>query len=352
MGDYNVTGNSFIMGNAVPSFRQGADGIEICHSEFLRDITGSTAFSILDFELNPGLTTTFPWLSSVAQNFQEYEMLGCVLVYKPSSGLIAGTSAALGMVVAATNYNVNAPGFASKVQMEASQFATSTVPFESMIHPIECARGANVTQTLLVRGAALPTGGTLQLYDLAKFQIATVGMPSAYTVGELWISYHVRLKRPIEPLFQYASYVHFYETPNGSASTAFPFGTSGLAKTTESNPLVAVVSAVTPTAAFTMPTPGTYVITFSWTRAGANITADPTLALGANIQVIGNVFADGTQSNMHTFSVSKAFMTTLIIVAAPYVPGSPDNEVTVGGLTGMTLATCDIIVAPVAANAT
>jgi len=80
-GDYAMMGptpnnNVLVNGAQIPRF----DGYNktsniVSHREYLRDIQGTTAFTNTSLPLNPGLFTTFPWLSNLAQCYQEYIMI-------------------------------------------------------------------------------------------------------------------------------------------------------------------------------------------------------------------------------------------------------------------------------------
>lgn len=199
-GSYTVDSNSLVgpAVNGPPSFLAEKDGsMIVAHREFISDITSSTGFILTSLNINPGQSSTFPWLSRIAANFEEYEMLGLVFEYKTTSATaVSSTNTALGVVVMATDYNVDATLFTNKQQMEAYQFSCSTSPAASVIHPVECAPGENVLKNMYVRTGAVPTGEDARFYDLGLFQIATVGMQAASTIGELWVSYHVKLRKP------------------------------------------------------------------------------------------------------------------------------------------------------------
>jgi len=81
-GDYKVSQNTVSNGNSIPTFRQGGDGMRVAHREFLSDVTGSVAFTLNSYAIQPGLNVTFPWLSAIAVQFEEYRIDGlmdCVL---------------------------------------------------------------------------------------------------------------------------------------------------------------------------------------------------------------------------------------------------------------------------------
>lgn len=200
-GDYMESKHPLNMGQGVPQFATAKAtsqaGVRVCHREYIQDVQGSTGFVIQNFSINPGQYLTFPWLSSLAANFEQFKIHGMVFVYKATCATaVSSTNTALGTVIMATQYNSLASPFTSKQQMENYQYAVSGVPFNDMIHPIECERGQTTIENLYVRTGAVPSGQDGRLYDLGLFSIATVGMQAQATIGELWISFDVELLKP------------------------------------------------------------------------------------------------------------------------------------------------------------
>lgn len=196
MGDYKIESNS-LMAGGVPTFKAGRDSWRIQRREYLGDLTGSTGFSNRTFAINPGLDTSFPWLSNVAANFQTYRFHGLLFEFvSTSADALNSTNTALGTVVMGTNYNVTQPAFTNKAEMEQYEFSCSTRPSASLIHPIECAPKEAPLDNLYIRTGAVPSGQSAQFYDLGLFQIATVGMQAAAVIGEIWVTYDVELCKP------------------------------------------------------------------------------------------------------------------------------------------------------------
>lgn len=206
-GDYVVQSNSLIPGKnnqgpGVPVFQKdGKRGIRVTEREFLGDIisgstlvNGSSSFNIQTYRINPGLNSTFPWLSAVAQQFEEWEPLGIVFEFVSTSSEFNGSSQGLGVVVAATDYDVYDQPFFNKIQMESEDYSCSTKASVNMMHGIECAKAERESPVMYIRASAIPTGATAAQYDLGNFQIATQGMSVAgVNVGELWVSYDIAL---------------------------------------------------------------------------------------------------------------------------------------------------------------
>jgi len=201
-GDYQMIGpqpkyNVLTSDVQVPQFSSTRQTNIVCHREYLADIQGTTAFTLKAYSINPGAQGTFPWLSTVAENYQEYRIHG--LIYEFKSMITDNvTSGAPGMLVMATNYNASAPSFSSKHEMENSEFAVATKPTNNLIHGVECAETQTVLPVKFVRGGTVPAGQDSRLYDLGTFQIATQGNPNQ-VLGELWVSYCVEFFKPLMP---------------------------------------------------------------------------------------------------------------------------------------------------------
>jgi hypothetical protein len=198
-GDYEVSGaapsyNVLVNGNQIPKFTSTHSTNIVCHREYLGDITGTTAFTNAAYPLNPGMSTTFPWLSTIADNYQEYKFHGLIFEFRPLiTDFVA--SGAPGVVVMATNYNADLPVYTSKQTMENSEFAVSVKPTNALMHGVECSEKETDPVIRYVRNGAVVTGQDLKAYDLGNFQFATQSNP-VQNLGELWVSYCVEFFKP------------------------------------------------------------------------------------------------------------------------------------------------------------
>lgn len=196
-GAYTVRSNSLMSQNIAQFESNGS--IEFAHREFVSDVSSSTGFTMSNYIINPGNATLFPWLSTIAQNFEQYEMLGLIFEFKSTSATAVGSvNTGLGTVIMATDYDVLDTNYGTKRQMEISDFATSSAPCETQIHPVECDPKQNVLRQLFIQ-----PGNSVSSYPddarfsaMGNFQLATSGMQAVSTIGELWVSYHVRLHKP------------------------------------------------------------------------------------------------------------------------------------------------------------
>jgi len=206
-GDYatnNVNVNSLINPKgAEPAMSFGARGsmscIRIKHREFLGDVfTSSTAGGFVNYSyaINPGLRASFPFLSQLALNYEEYQFAGLVYEFISTASPYLSSSA-LGSVIASMEYNPISSPYASKFAMENSAEAVSNRIDKSLMYGVECAKQSNTQTAYYVRSGT--TTAPLTSTDMGTFQLALApgsSYPVSSVVGELWVTYDVCLDRP------------------------------------------------------------------------------------------------------------------------------------------------------------
>jgi len=215
---------------SVPVMHSTSESTVIRHREYIQDIVSSSTannFHLNTFPINPGLSSTFPWLSTIASQYQEYSFKGLLFEFKSTSAdaIASSTNTALGSVMMATHYNPVLPDFTSKTQMLNEHFANDGKPSDNIIHFIECDPKENPFNILYVRNGAVPSNGNIQNYDLGELGVATTGIQGASNVcGELWVSYEVELKKPqASELSGISNSVVYYQ--GSSPTTSAYFGT-------------------------------------------------------------------------------------------------------------------------------
>ena len=232
-GEYNVIANSVMAqldeGVQIPAFGNMSMATIVSHRSYVQDIVTPatpTAFNVTSFRINPANSSLFPWLSTLANSYEQYQIIGCVLQYKSLSSDSA-SSLALGSITMATKYEANEPAFVSKAEMENSQYCVSGRPCSDLIHILECDPSVMSDPIKYnLQSGIYPVGKDPRLYDVGSFQIATNGLPSSagQVLGELWITYQVALYRPI--LNTLAATDHFtlaagsVSTPNALFTTS------------------------------------------------------------------------------------------------------------------------------------
>lgn len=271
-GDYRMNNFASVSQNActVPGFGKGNnDSVVVTHREYVQDVLGTTAFTATTFALNPGQPTSFPWLAQIACNYEEYEILGMVYEFWSTSGDSVGASnTALGTIIMATEYDPTKPVFTSKQAMENYSFATSNKPSQSFFHAVECKKSRSPVKELYVR-TGNNTGTDLRWTDFGNFTLATIGNPLAgANLGELWVSYKVRLSKPRLPItLGFAGQIASGRVSRSGTVSASPLGT---ATTLARGPLALTVTGTT-VSWFAEPL-GTYFV-YVGINAGTSSTA-------------------------------------------------------------------------------
>lgn len=248
VGDYACDTNDLIHSSkstmdVVPLFYDETDtGILYSKREYVSEIYGPPLvggqpqpFVLQSFAINPGLEATFPWLSQIAANFDEYEMQQLIFTFKSTTTESGNqVNGQVGTVIMVTNYNSAAPNFTDKFTMMQYAGAKATRLTESLQAGVECdPEKLSGSAGEYVRTNPVVTGQDLKTYDHGKFQIAIANCTSNLanqSLGELWVTYTVRLRKPkfFTGKGLAISKDIFLSYPSGSEVALAPFGTSPL----------------------------------------------------------------------------------------------------------------------------
>jgi len=299
-GKYEVSKNSLMsnLNNTVaPSFETVKDGLRVRHREYIGDVVSSAtagAFQNNVYQVNPGLAQTFPWLSAIAQQFQEYTWEGLIFEYQTeSSDALNSVNTALGSVISVVNYRVDLPSnslpFLSKVQMLDQYWSYDSKPSKSFIVPVECDPKEMPMDVLYIRGTTVPTSEDIKTYDMCNLAVATVGMQgTSVNLGELWVSYDVILRKPQSTsnvaAYQNAAQYYFSAPVNNQ-----PFlGTVAVADS------IGLTFPAINQLAFPAGTIGVYVISMYWQSGSSTSIAYPAITYGSGIAPYAAFFSGGT----------------------------------------------------------
>lgn len=207
-GQGEYTSNALVNGgvDGIPSFAPASDGgILMTNKEYICDIFApqiAGTFNVSTFPINPGLEKTFPWLCQIAENFDEYTLEQCIFTYKSTVADFASASGQVGQVIMATQYNAAQAPFADKQTMMQYAGAISGKTSQDILQGVECdPTKLSGPDGRFVRNGPVPAGyfGDLNNYDHGNLNIAVIDTPSTYLgqqMGELWVSYTVRLNKP------------------------------------------------------------------------------------------------------------------------------------------------------------
>lgn len=315
----------------VPQFGNSSAGFRVRHREYLGDIRASSVagqFSITQYPVNPGLYSTFPWLCSIASQYDKWQPNGIVVCLNSLSSTYSGTSS-LGTVAIATDYDVLDTPYVNKIEMENSQFATSGNSSQSLLHPIECKTSLRSERLYKTRFGGISTTDNLRFYDHCNVYVATSGCTANQVVAELWISYDITLYYPqLNGGLLGRTLLTSYASGTG-CTTASPYGT--LTFSSSSN------FVVTPNLTdLTFPanlTGGTFYVALVWTGTTSSPTSNTPVytsgcsagpAIAGGNSYIGTTGGVNTSSYMFTVALSGNYNTvqTVTLPAALTLAGS------------------------------
>jgi hypothetical protein len=212
VGDYelstpSVLANSLVhptLAESVPSFGAEQGHVMLSHREYLRDISVPSGQSTYTDQLtiNPGDVRTFPWLSRIAVNFEQYRLVGCIFEFvSTSTASTTNPNPALWTVSMATQYNVNQRAMGSKRQFLNHFFSSSGVAAANVMHAIECREELTAVTPKYVRNSDIDPVlvSDARLLDVGRFAYWLEGgavQAVNQILGELHITYQIALLKP------------------------------------------------------------------------------------------------------------------------------------------------------------
>jgi len=208
MGRGAYKSNGLITGSAstmprMQNINDETGSLIVSHRERLMDVfaPADSGFHQDVFTVSPGIEKTFPWLSQIAANYEEYEMVQCVFEYDGHS--LVGINDALevqGSLIMATQMNVKDKPFRDRHEMERFPHASKCAQHGSMAHGVECdPRKIQGDGHRYIRMGGLTKDEDARDFDHAKFSIGQFNTPAELTgkeIGQLFVYYTVKLMKP------------------------------------------------------------------------------------------------------------------------------------------------------------
>ena len=192
-------------GDPVPTFAPSSDGtrVTISHKEYISDIFGPGApgfFQNTQYALNPAIERTFPWLSQIAAQYQEYTFSQLIFTFKSTVTDFNSGTGQVGTMVMVTQYNPSDEAFSDKMTMLESDLASSGKVSGHVLHGVEC-DPSKLSGSIGKYTRVGPPQGTqdIKTYDLGNLNVAICNIPANFfnqSLGELHVSYTVELRKP------------------------------------------------------------------------------------------------------------------------------------------------------------
>lgn len=163
--------------------RRGDHSVRHREMERIGSVPGSVSFGIVaNYAINPALSTTFPWLSGVAQHYESYTIENLVVRYKNLKGTDAD-----GNVIISYDPDTLDGGPASAIQQTQSCAYIDGAVWRIFEMRVPCRRERLYTRTGPV------VGGDLKTYDAGRIWISAEGCADTSTHGYLELEYDVVL---------------------------------------------------------------------------------------------------------------------------------------------------------------
>lgn len=246
---------------AGPKIARSKNGdIRVAHREYLGEVTGQTAFTSVQYRVQPGSSRTFPWLSSTARRFEKYRINNLRFCYETDcSTATAGTV----MLIPDFDSTDNAPVTKSQaLQYRSSARGAAWTKFTSDFKKEDL----QALPQYYITGNAPPSGTDVKLYQVANMFLCVAGMAGAAVVGELWVEYDISLITPDNSSLSYDKSTGTVTSPSAAAPLGTAIGDTG------------VLSALD----YTWLTGTTLVINEAW-RGNVNWLLTGTVLTGATI---------------------------------------------------------------------
>jgi len=158
------------------------------HFEKLTDVFGTDAFTTTSYNLNPGLSSTFPWMSNIAVNFEMYKFLNLEFWY-----VQATATSTTGTVYMCFDPDASDPPPLSSVQLIDYDVKIMGSPYVNQ--KLRIPPKSKFVKDLFVRNGSV-SSTDVKTYDLGTFTIATDGCSVTTKIGALFVSYKVALIMP------------------------------------------------------------------------------------------------------------------------------------------------------------
>jgi len=165
--------------------------MEVRHAELIGTLSGfADVFSSVAYAINPGLSATFPWLSTLAAKYQQYRFKHLKAWF-----ITRAPTTVEGSILMAPSYVPSNGDPADEETLASFDGAIEGSPWTNLVmdllpHLLHTTGTANFVRTGYVAAA-------LDLYDAAKIYFATLGFTSDLAAGKLWLDYEVELMVPL-----------------------------------------------------------------------------------------------------------------------------------------------------------
>ncbi len=324
------------------AFNSSDASVVVRHREFFSDVSGSTsAFTLVSsglpgepgkYPVQPANPTVFPWLAALAALYESYDFLSLQFDYVPRC-----STATAGYFSMAMDYDAKDSAPNAKVALMSYHGASSSAPWQSASVVCDSKDLHKFGRQLYCKAAQSSSSTTnydQKTYDVGNLWVAVGNQAATTLIGELYVTYTIRLSTPQLNIAAISKSSSKYITPSAGVSKTAPLGTAQAI----SGGLPVSVSQIAANATTKIiAAPGQYLIDLFATGTGlatgsVTLSADDASNTVSQINDIANTagtLENATQllnvARQGYFTFSAAGATTLTALAlriARYAPSS------------------------------
>ncbi len=165
--------------------------IRIRHREYVAEVASvsGAALTLASFNINPGLALMFPWLSSIARNFESYVFRGLKFQYRT----MCATSST-GKALLNVDWDASDSAPVSKQQFLQERTKADDAVWQNIDLVCDLQDLLKLPQRYIRVGTVSSTD--IKLYDVGVLNVATASSNLTGTAGELWVEYDLELITP------------------------------------------------------------------------------------------------------------------------------------------------------------
>lgn len=158
-------------------------------SELIGTIPGSVSFSAVKYVINPGIDSSFPWLSVMAKQWQQYHF------HKLCYRFVTRTATAeKGSIILSPDYNPRDLPPSTEANASNTMDAVENVVWANLECKLDPQAMHPNGPRKQIRSTNVP--GDLNLYDAGNMFVCTTGEDDTADIGKLWVDYDVELFVP------------------------------------------------------------------------------------------------------------------------------------------------------------
>lgn len=298
--------SSKLMVSNKPQITADADSKRVRHRELLGSIPGSALYAVYQtVALNPGLYSSFPWLSTEALGWETYRFNSLKFEYVTRTG-----SNVPGSVILTTDYD--ASDAAPPTEQIAANYngACEDAPWKDIIHECKPSALHGIGPRKFLRYGSLSANEDIKTYDSGNFFLCTVD-GTAVPWGKLWVSYDVSFYTP--QLSSSAMLLAAYQIEGTLPTSADPFSVLTGAVVKSAGPINVAIAGTT----ITFQVPGQYIIDYNAT-ASTSVTFTSLLgtagAVANYLNAAGSTTAGCSVHSIWEISAPGAVVTLLVTI--------------------------------------